>query len=124
MKKIIVLAVGGIVMLTACKKEEVSPFLGKYKLIETLSDPGDGSGTFQAVTSDKMIEFEENHTVTSNGDLCSMSKEADGETTGTYSDLDSVLHSTSCSLDMEFDGNELIIIYPCIEPCKAKYIKQ
>jgi len=110
-------------MTASCKKKEVSVFVGKYKLVETLVDPGDGSGIFQSVSSDKTIEFSENYTVTSNGDLCSMSVDADVETSGTYSDLDSVLHSTSCSLNMLLDGDEIIITYPCIEPCQAKYEK-
>ncbi|WP_417612368.1 hypothetical protein [Owenweeksia hongkongensis] len=96
-----------------------------YKLIEVLADPGDGSGTFQPVSSNKTIEFKTNGTVVSNGKLCDMSISSNSGTTGTYSFTDSTITSANCSkLPFEITGNHLIIFYPCIEPCQGKFEKQ
>lgn len=35
-----------------------------------MADPGDGSGTFQPVESDKTIEFKNNGSVITNNSLC------------------------------------------------------
>ena len=43
--------------LQACTEEETDDLRNKWKLIEVLADPGDGSGTFQPVESDKTISF-------------------------------------------------------------------
>jgi len=114
--------------LSSCNKSNDninSGLVGQYKLIEVLADPGDGSGIFQSVSSDKKIEFHSDETVTSNGELCNMGIESNSATNGTYSLVDSTINSTNCNnLKFELKGNELIINYPCIEPCRAKFIKQ
>lgn len=95
-----------------------------YKLIEILADPGDGSGTFQAVSSNKTIELKTNGTVVSNGELCQMSTSSNSATAGTYSFSDSTITSANCSnLPFEITGEHLIIFYPCIEPCQGKFKK-
>ena len=43
---------------------------GKWKLIEQLADPGDGSGIFKSIESDKILEFSSKGNVTSNVSLC------------------------------------------------------
>jgi hypothetical protein len=101
--------------------------VGEWKLIETLADPGDGSGTFQPINSDKIIEFFNDETFTSNGTLCQMSDETT-TTTGTYSETESEIFPTDCinpelSLSFEITNSRLIISYFCIEPCKEKYVK-
>jgi len=66
MKKIFftLLVVG---MLSACNKDDNksnTSIVGNWKLIEVLEDPGDGSGTFMSVDSEKTITFNserENH---------------------------------------------------------------
>ncbi len=112
--------------LLACKKnEQETELVGKYKLSEVLSDPGDGSGTFQPVNSNKTIEFFENSTIEAVGAVCSLNAEDETEVSGTYSLIDSVIHTTSCTtLGFELNCNELIICIPCIEPCKVKYIRE
>lgn len=63
-------------ILISCSKDEndnskTAELIGQWKLIEQLADPGDGSGTFQSIDSQKIIEFSENEIVTSkNGSLC------------------------------------------------------
>lgn len=132
MKKII-LTLTIIGVLASCDKDDKSvhntELIGNWRLIEVLADPGDGSGTFTAVESDKIISFKNNGIITSNGRLCDNSMNSDNPTSGTYSISDSTFSSSDCpdpDYDYTFkkDRNILIIDYPCIEPCKAKYQKQ
>ena len=131
MKKIIFLIVAGI--LFSCNDDENSnlntELIGSWKLIEVLSDPGDGSGTFHSVESKKIITFKSNGSVTSNGNLCEMSTSTDHPTSGTYSITKLTFNSSNCTnsnynYTFKQIGNILIIYYPCFEACQAKYEKQ
>lgn len=129
MKKIVfTLITAGL--LLSCNNDDNSnsdtDLIGKWQLIEVLSDPGDGSGTFSSVESDKTITFRNGGIIVSNGSLCDMGITSDRPTFGTYSSSESTFNSTDCNnseYDFEFEknGNILIIKYPCIEPCQAKY---
>ena len=132
MKKIglLLIAIG---ILFSCDSDDDSnsnsELIGKWKLIEILADPGGGSGTFTAVDSDKIITFENNEIITSNGRLCDMSIQSGNPTSGNYSISDMTFNSSDCAnpdydYTFEQNGNMLIIDYPCFEPCKAKYQKQ
>lgn len=116
-----------VIAFTSCEKEEQdSELVNSWKLIEVLADPGDGSGTFQPVTSDKIISFFEDGTVTSNGILCQMSSETGTGSTGTYSETELSITPDNCGfaafvMTYEFAGANLIINYPCFEPCREKY---
>ena len=124
MKKIILFALA-IGVLVACSKEEAES-TDKWQLIEQLNDPGDGSGVFMPVVSDRTIEFFDNGTIVSNGDLCSMNATANQETNGTYSETDGYIYPDGCfssefKILYEVTGDELVLSYPCIEPCQQKY---
>ncbi len=98
--------------------------VGKYKMIEYLLDPGDGSGTFQPITSNVIVELHSNGTVTSNGDLCT-GMPSNTPTNGTYSLTDWIITTANCTdLTFEIFGPNLIVDYPCIEPCRGKLLKQ
>ena len=115
-----------ISFLTSCKKNDRGSLTGTWELKEVLMDPGNGSGVFTAVGSDKNLVFNTNGNVNSNGVICHMSIESNTSTAGTYSEIDSTIISTTCPnliLKYEVSGDTLILIYPCFEPCKAKYIK-
>lgn len=101
-----------------------SGLTGSWKLTHVLADPGDGSGTFHPVSSEKTIKFHDNGTVTSNGDLCSMSIDHNSSSDGTYSLTDSTIYHNDCKIYFELSANELILNFQCIEPCKAKFKKQ
>ncbi|MBI9037124.1 MAG: hypothetical protein JEY97_03250 [Bacteroidales bacterium] len=131
MKKIIFLLGFAIIVFSCDKnndKQVDSDLIGKWGLIEVLADPGDGSGTFHSVQSNKIIEFHDDGTITSNGEICDMSIETNNSTSGAYSLIDSTISSNDCSNQMnisfEQNGSTLIINYPCIEPCRAKYEKK
>ncbi len=132
MKKIVFILIT-VGILFSCNNDDDSnsntELIGNWKLIEVLADPGDGSGIFSAVNSEKIITFESGGTITSNGILCDMSINTDNMTSGTYSISESTFNSSDCinpdyNYTFEQNGNILIINYPCIEPCQAKYIKE
>lgn len=119
-----------LALLFACNKtdnDKQNDLVSKWKLIEVLADPGDGSGTFQPIESDLIIEFYKDGTIKSNGLLCYMTLESSDETFGTYSTVDNTISPDDCnhSLDYSLDSenSQLIISYPCIEPCGLKFIK-
>lgn len=126
MKKSIVL-LPLLALLFSCHKndDELAPasLAGIWKLTEVLVDPGDGSGTFQPVNSNKNIVFISNNRVTSNGVLCDMSIESDSNTTATYSEANSTINCQNFGIKYELNTNFLILFFPCIEGCQAKYVK-
>ena len=104
----------------------------KWKLIEQLSDPGDGSGVFESVQSSRTIEFYNDGTVRSNGELCFMSYEAGNVHLGTYSDtednidFDGEIIPEGCEFEgikiyYQFEDSNLILWYLCIEGCGQKF---
>ena len=112
--------------LFSCSEED-SEVVSKWKLIEQLADPGDGSGTFQPVESDKTVTFYEDETFISNGTLCTMTVNVGNGSTGSYSLQDSTItvdgcgFSTPYAMTFEVQGSFMILNYPCIEPCREKY---
>ena len=111
-------------LFTSCKKKERDSLTGTWELKEVLMDPGNGSGVFTAVSSDKNLVFHTNGNVNSNGIICDMSIESNTSTSGTYSAIDSSIISATCQnliINYELNGDTLILIYPCFEACKAKY---
>lgn len=97
-----------------------------WRLIEILADPGDGSGQFETVDSDRVITFYNDETFGSNGNICEMNESSDFPITGFYDNSNLTIWSPECfdsGLDMtyEINGEILIINYPCFEPCKAKF---
>jgi len=115
-------------------KPDASELIGKWKLIEQLADPGDGSGTFNPITSKRTIEFFSNGAVIANGTLCYMSSEVGEASSGTYlkvdgSDFsDGEIMSDSCEFDetkvyYKLEESNLILWYQCIEGCGQKFIK-
>ena len=113
-------------LFTSCKKNKRDSLTGTWELKEVLMDPGNGSGVFTAVSSDKNLVFHTNGNVNSNGIICDMSIESNSSTSGTYSAIDSTIISSTCQnliIKYEVSGDTLILIYPCFEACKAKYIK-
>ena len=130
MKKGIVI-LGILVFLLSCNKSDEkiianTNIVGSWKLIEVLEDPGDLSGIFVSVNSSKTIVFSDIGKITSNGLICDMSIESNTKSFGTFSETNSTISPFDCQnsiINYELNGNTLILMYPCTEPCKAKYIK-
>lgn len=141
MKKIFLL---GFIMLSfSCSDdddmifEDGSDLEGTWLLVEQYVDPGDGSGDFRGVDSNKTITFTADNTYTANGSLCFISTESDGNVSGIYQINDEDITEFSsenylipedCNADtrvyINFDGSSLVLSYLCIEGCAQKYRKQ
>ncbi|TRZ41797.1 hypothetical protein [Robertkochia solimangrovi] len=96
-----------------------------WELNEVLSDPGDGSGTFHEVDSDKYLKFFEDGTLQSNYSLCELYEMEAGIFTTTYDADASVINlpGDECGnfLQYEIKEGELYLYYPCFEACAEKY---
>jgi len=131
------------ILVFSCTPNEGQPkengdLVGKWKLIEQFADPGDGSGDFQPIISDRIIEFFNDGTVIVNGELCFMESSTGGSSSGTYMITGSETADTTydgeiiperCSFDgvkvffdLTSNGN-LILWYLCIEGCGQKFEK-
>ncbi|MDG1330989.1 MAG: lipocalin family protein [Crocinitomicaceae bacterium] len=119
-----------ILLLASCQKTECgfgNEIVGKWQLTEQLADPGDGSGTFNPITSSKEIRFYANGTFEANGDMCQMTSQAGLIHTGTYDISNETLAPDNCvsmmpmSYNYTLNGNTLIISFPCICGCQQKY---
>ena len=111
----------------ACNKNKDSDLIGEWTLIEQLMDPGDGSGEFVALESDKTIVFKSNGKFTCNGDICSINGESEIPSNGIYDSETKTITGTGCMTESLFDisysfqdGN-LILSFPCFEPCIQKF---
>lgn len=106
-----------------------SGLIGDWKLIEVYLDPGDGSGNFEAVDSEKTVTFLADGSISSNGNLCHMAVATTISSTGTYSLIDGSITIPSCddtiyNTSFEMIGQNVIISYLCIEGCQEKYLKR
>lgn len=119
-----------IVFTFSCSKEEdyeESDIVGTWKISQALLDPGDGSGVFTDIESDKSLEFFDDGRVISVGDLCPLSSSSEGTAEGLYDEstgkITADCQGQEVSYDYEIINNELILTYQCIEPCAIKYVK-
>lgn len=100
--------------------------VGKWQLIQTLLDPGDGSGVYMPVSSTKTISFFSDSTFQATGSMCQVSPEGGQATKGTYSPSQRTIMPSGCSPTSFktfylIKGDYLIVSYPCIEGCSEKY---
>ena len=131
MKKLIPLFILLIAIISCSKESEENfnnPIIGSWKLTEILSDPGDGSGTYNPIESNKLLTFNVNGSVISNGSLCTMSIETGTWDSGTWSLNDSSIIISDCfdsqlMIYFKLEGKTLELFYPCIEACGMKFIK-
>ncbi len=127
MKKMVLLTLMSL-MILSCNKDETG-LTGEWKLVAQLMDPGDGSGVFTAVESDKTITFFKNGKLESNKDLCYPLSASPESSKGTYSIEDSTLNITTCSgitsptIWFILSGDTLILSYLCFEGCGEKYVR-
>lgn len=116
-----------IFLFLSCESDDnTKEVIGKWKLIQVLADPGDGSGKFVDVDSDQIIELYSDGSFFSNADLCGFRSVTTVVTEGTYNDGKMQIercNSAKYNLTyLEKDGF-LLVYYPCIEPCVEKYTK-
>lgn len=127
MKKVFILLSICLLTLCSCDNEDENnaaiDLVGVWELKELSIDPGDGSGTFETTKSSKIIEFKDDGTVISNGEICDVFGEVTEGSNGVYSIENLMIMTTLCQVRFEMSGNELIMFNLCDEPCKAKFRK-
>ncbi|WP_416443578.1 lipocalin family protein [Leeuwenhoekiella sp. A16] len=117
--------------LISCNDDDQEPIvlqdsdlIGKWKLTEIYSDPGDGSGTYEPTDFDKTLEFSLDGQLTvTNGTICYINTSTTEDTTETYSIDGDTITTASCKVLFNFEGRNLVIGQYCIEGCGEKYIK-
>lgn len=111
----------GCEMKTGDEKESATCLVGTWRLVETLMDPGNGSGTYQPVNYDKTITFTTSGTYQASTKLCA----ADNSTSGIYRIESSVLKFEECDqfgYRIKIENGQLILSnMACIEACHEKY---
>lgn len=138
MKKLLfILLVGGLLFSCSSKDDDngETSLFGTWKLSEIKNDPGDGSGVFVKVDSEKILIFEKSGNITSNGSLCFNSVTSDSPSSGKFQVNEEVGFSGSIAPSGCGDGQSdigllftqeksvLYVYFPCIEGCAAKFIK-
>ena len=129
MKKIIFFLLT-VLLVTGCDNDsEATDIVGEWDLIEVLADPGDGSGEFRSVNSDKRIRFFADGTYSSAGSICDFTIESEDITDGVYTLSDTVYRiacgdSPQFTVGLRIEDGFLIVTFPCIEPCLHKYRKR
>lgn len=120
-----------LLLASSCASDEIPEdegIIGSWQLVEMYSDPGDGSGSFRPVESEKTITFNKNKTFSSNGTLCHLSVDSLEKSNGFFSEIDMTISPNQCEfsadLPYEIEGDFLIIYYFCIEGCGEKYKKR
>ncbi len=122
--------------LNSCKKTDdscIDPVIvhgtglkGNWQLTEFLLDPGDGSGKFQTITSNRRIEIKAGNAWSSNGNVCSMYADDNTQSAGAFNEADQTFSVSSCAaanIKYKLEGSFLILSYSCFEPCAAKYAR-
>jgi|GEM_PF-1296224 len=117
-------------LLLGCAPDDVAlaPELqGTWKLEAMYMDPGDGSGAYMPVDSDRTLDVKASGEVKSNGDLCRMSTESNGTTTGVLSTSTQQLEISQCQSSFPIRyaliNDYLYLYYPCIEGCGMRFVK-
>jgi len=131
MKKCILFSLVLLFGVFSCSNDETvvddSTVFGKWKLVAQLVDPGDGSGTFETVDSNLELEFLGSGVLkVSNGTLCSLALDAEGNSTERYSLDDSTISAdcdTPMSISFELRSGSLFLAYSCIEGCGQQFKK-
>ncbi|WP_299311398.1 lipocalin family protein [uncultured Aquimarina sp.] len=131
MKKYMFLFLIPLLFVFSCSSDDdtiVNPdLLGKWRLIEQLVDPGDGSGRFEPINSDLELEFFAAGVLqVSNGTLCSLNIDSEGSSTESYSIDENVINvdcDNAIGISFEIKEGSLFLYFACIEGCGQKYQK-
>lgn len=124
-----------LLFFISCREDiDTNNIIGTWKLTQQLVDPGDGSGKFIPVNSEKTVTFKTNGTYSSNGSFCIMSIQANENSTGnyTYTSNEKKLKPQCITIGLQLspihnlrleNGNLIISGFGCIESCEQKFIK-
>jgi hypothetical protein len=87
-----------LVIIGCSPHEEIDStiLVGKWKLIESLADPGDGSGTYQPVKGNYFIDFLTDGTFIANEAMCYKDQIINQPSSGTYDSVKLTLSFNNC----------------------------
>ena len=132
MQKILFGFIAALFLLSSCRTsvtpvEDPESPVGKWALTEVFISPGAG-GSWNAVESSVEMEFFKNGRFKANSNLCNLSLVADENTKGTYDTETFELTTNRCPDDYQLryqldEVGNLLIYYPCIEPCIHKFVR-
>lgn len=108
----------------SCKKDPVSPgeIYGKWKLTETMSDPGDGSGKYIKVSGEaKYLTFDRSGKV--EGGALSADVSAFKILDSAKLEITYKNHAQPVIFWYSVNSKTLILNPPCIEGCGLKFIR-
>lgn len=100
--------------------------LGTWRLVQTLSDPGDGSGVFVPVQSSHTITFNNDGSLTATSNLCEIFDMSDSPSTGTYNSLTKRIIPNDCpsfTIGYALQERFLDVSYFCDEPCSLRFVR-
>ena len=120
MKYFIALFLFALIACTKSSDKTSSSVIGRWKLTETLADPGDGSGRWMPATTEYIIQFNKDSTAYENPvnpyrNVSRYSATNDSTLTLFYS------NGTSFNFYFKIESNTLTIMGGCIEACGTKY---
>ncbi|WP_316832472.1 hypothetical protein [Pedobacter aquatilis] len=127
MKKILtpLVIILAFISYTACKKSSISDgpgeVYGKWKLTETLFDPGDGSGKYTKVKEDKYLTMYKEGKMEGDAlpDLSAF-KIVDSVTM----EVTSKTYNRVLPYRYKATANTLVLNPPCFEGCGYKFVRQ
>ncbi len=132
MKKLLFLLLASL-LLPGCQKdsdERPDPDVleGTWLLTEALFDPGDGSGEFQKVDSERELNLAPDNTFSSNYDICQAIEEGQKfsgnfDRIGVKEFLIPCAGSLLNSVQGRLEDGFLVLYYPCDEPCAYRFTK-
>lgn len=97
----------------------------EWQLEATYNDPGDGSGDFEPVESDMLLELLPNGRYTTSNSACLRPQSGDQTDTGSYDEATGIITTDLCDpvrpIRFEFVDDKLIISHPCIEACQLRF---
>jgi hypothetical protein len=120
-------------LLFSCGKEEtpeltLTELEGTWLLTEVLFDPGDGSGEFEPSDAGFEITLRADNTFEANFHVCRIFEQGDRRN-GDFVRIAEEELLISCneqllnSIQGRLEEGNLILYYPCIEPCIYKFRK-
>lgn len=119
--------------LSSCQKDQddrlnLTVLEGTWLLTEALFDPGDGSGEFRKIDSERQLSLTPENAYSANYDIC-QAIEAGENFSGTFERIDAQEFLIPCagsllnSVQGRLEDGFLILYYPCDEPCAYKFRK-
>ena len=112
-----------LILVTSCEEDlDTTTVIGKWKLIETLSDPGDGSGEYEKYEGNQIATIYSDSSVVFIEGFCFSQGGVDGKEAIVKVNT---IYWPDCNLTYVYELKEEYLFFypPCIEPCGLKFEK-